>query len=51
MTKKNEPAFLAVEEMATHSLSLEQKRAQIARGNKDVVRYGDTPKKPLENYP
>lgn len=44
MTAKNEGAFLAVNEMLKHPLSLEQKREQVRKGNPDGVRYSD-PKK------
>ena len=44
MTAKNKDAFLAVDEMLRHPLSLQQVREQIAKGSTKVVRYSD-PKK------
>lgn len=39
VTDKNRPAILAVAEMMKHPLTLEQKRAQVAKGCPHLVRY------------
>ena len=41
MTEKNRELFLMVAEMLKRPLSVEQKRAQIAKGSPEVVRYDD----------
>lgn len=41
MTEKNKDAFLAVNEMLKHPLSLRQVREQIAKGSARIVRYRD----------
>lgn len=43
MAETNEPYILAVAEMMKNPLTLEEKRAQVAKGSPELVRYKNPP--------